>query len=229
MLRGGVEWTRWSLERASGRFPPVETVFTPVTLPGLSAEDDVHPHPGHRWLRLADLRRLFATRRVLRHHGARLQGHETTCSASGRLTTKRSSTCLSCVRRGSFPSTRSARTTADRNGQQRAVLHAAHARRQLLASRLLEPSLPRREQPPPSGRVAHHGQPVSGFLGVLRRWQGHGTAESDLDFDGLKHDYGFGLRFHGPISTPLRLELAKRQRRARLRGLDLLGLLRHLR
>ena len=21
---------------------------------------------------------------------------------------------------------------------------------------------------------------------------------SDLDFDGLKHDYGFGLRFHGP-------------------------------
>ena len=32
---------------------------------------------------------------------------------------------------------------------------------------------------------------------------------SDLDFDGLKHDYGFGLRFHGPISTPLRLELAR--------------------
>ena len=32
---------------------------------------------------------------------------------------------------------------------------------------------------------------------------------SDLDFDGLKHDYGFGLRFHGPISTPLRVELAK--------------------
>jgi outer membrane translocation and assembly module TamA len=32
---------------------------------------------------------------------------------------------------------------------------------------------------------------------------------SDLDFDGLKHDYGFGLRFHGPISTPLRVELAR--------------------
>ena len=32
---------------------------------------------------------------------------------------------------------------------------------------------------------------------------------SDLDFNGLKHDYGFGLRFHGPISTPLRLELAR--------------------
>ena len=32
---------------------------------------------------------------------------------------------------------------------------------------------------------------------------------SDLDFKGLKHDIGFGLRFHGPISTPLRVELAK--------------------
>jgi outer membrane translocation and assembly module TamA len=32
---------------------------------------------------------------------------------------------------------------------------------------------------------------------------------SDLDFDGLTHDYGFGVRFHGPVSTPLRIELAR--------------------
>ena len=32
---------------------------------------------------------------------------------------------------------------------------------------------------------------------------------SDLDLDGLKGDYGFGFRFHGPIATPLRIELAK--------------------
>jgi hypothetical protein len=32
---------------------------------------------------------------------------------------------------------------------------------------------------------------------------------ADLDLDGLKHNYGFGLRFHTPISTPLRVELAK--------------------
>jgi hypothetical protein len=32
---------------------------------------------------------------------------------------------------------------------------------------------------------------------------------SDLDFDGLKSDYGFGFRFHGPLATPLRIELAK--------------------
>jgi hypothetical protein len=31
----------------------------------------------------------------------------------------------------------------------------------------------------------------------------------DLNLDGLHHDFGFGVRFHGPISTPLRIDLAK--------------------
>jgi hypothetical protein len=31
----------------------------------------------------------------------------------------------------------------------------------------------------------------------------------DLDFKGLKSDFGFGIRFHGPFTTPLRVELAK--------------------
>jgi outer membrane translocation and assembly module TamA len=32
---------------------------------------------------------------------------------------------------------------------------------------------------------------------------------SELDLKGLRHDYGFGVRFHGPTLTPLRLEVAK--------------------
>ncbi len=31
---------------------------------------------------------------------------------------------------------------------------------------------------------------------------------SDLSFDGLKSDFGVGVRFHGPLSTPLRVEIA---------------------
>jgi hypothetical protein len=31
----------------------------------------------------------------------------------------------------------------------------------------------------------------------------------DLDFEGLKSDYGLGFRFHGLLTTPLRVELAK--------------------
>lgn len=35
----------------------------------------------------------------------------------------------------------------------------------------------------------------------------HTTDQFDLK--GLKHDYGFGFRFHGPFATPLRLDLAR--------------------
>lgn len=32
---------------------------------------------------------------------------------------------------------------------------------------------------------------------------------SDLDFNGLRSNYGFGVRFHGPFSTPLRVDVAR--------------------
>ena len=35
------------------------------------------------------------------------------------------------------------------------------------------------------------------------------SSTSDLDFDGLKKDYGIGFRLHGPAATPLRIEFAK--------------------
>ena len=73
LLRGGVEWTKWSQEPGIGSFPSVETVYTPATLPGLGADVTYVHTQGTRGLRLAHLRRLFATRRVLRRHGARLQ------------------------------------------------------------------------------------------------------------------------------------------------------------
>jgi hypothetical protein len=39
---------------------------------------------------------------------------------------------------------------------------------------------------------------------------------SDLDFNGLRNDYGFGLRFHGLLTTPLRVELARSNEGRRL-------------
>jgi outer membrane protein assembly factor BamA len=32
---------------------------------------------------------------------------------------------------------------------------------------------------------------------------------SELDFDGLKSNYGIGFRLHGPAATPLRIEFAR--------------------
>ena len=34
-------------------------------------------------------------------------------------------------------------------------------------------------------------------------------SDAVLDLDGLKSDYGFGVRFHGPFATPLRVEVAR--------------------
>jgi hypothetical protein len=39
---------------------------------------------------------------------------------------------------------------------------------------------------------------------------------SDLDFDGLKSDVGIGARFHGPLATPFRVELAHSREGLRL-------------
>ena len=44
---------------------------------------------------------------------------------------------------------------------------------------------------------------------LLRRRESRRRARSDLDFNGLKSDYGFGVRFHGPLATPLRIEVAR--------------------
>jgi outer membrane translocation and assembly module TamA len=35
------------------------------------------------------------------------------------------------------------------------------------------------------------------------------SRRQDLDFDGLKTSVGVGIRFHSPMATPLRIELAK--------------------
>ncbi|MGE3841147.1 MAG: hypothetical protein AB7I50_06130 [Vicinamibacterales bacterium] len=39
---------------------------------------------------------------------------------------------------------------------------------------------------------------------------------ADLDFDGLKSDFGIGARFHGPAATPVRIELARSDEGLRL-------------
>jgi Omp85 superfamily domain len=39
---------------------------------------------------------------------------------------------------------------------------------------------------------------------------------ADLDFSGLKSDYGVGVRFHGPFATPLRVEVARSPEGTRL-------------
>jgi outer membrane translocation and assembly module TamA len=39
---------------------------------------------------------------------------------------------------------------------------------------------------------------------------------SDLDFSGLDSDVGVGVRFHGPLSTPIRIDVAHSREGLRL-------------
>ena len=207
MLRGGLEWTRWSLQQATGRFPPVETVFTPITLPGLSAETTyIHSQAtvGFDWRTSPGYSRRGGFVGVTAHDfkdrddffGFRQIDYE----AIQHVPILRETWVLS------FHAL--ARTTADRNGQhvpffmlptlggssslrgysslrfrdENSLLLQGEWR--IMASRFLDSS------------VFYDAGKVE-------------ASKSDLNFDRLRHDYGFGLRFHGPISTPLRVELAK--------------------
>ena len=133
---------------------------------------DVPAHAGHGWLRLAHLARLFAARRLLRRHAFTTTTTATRRSASSRWTTKSSSTSRSCARPGSSRCAASPRPRRQKERSGDPVLHAALARRRHQPARLQQLALPRSEQPAAAGRVAHHGQPLPGFGGVLRRRQG---------------------------------------------------------
>jgi hypothetical protein len=207
MLRGGLEWTRWSLQQPSGRFPPVETVFPPITLPGLSAETTyIHSQAtvGFDWRTSEGYSRRGGFVGVTAHDfkdrdevfGFRQVDYE----AIQHVPILRETWVLS------FHAL--ARTTADRNGQ----------------------SVPFFMLPSLGGSSSLRGYTSLRFrdensLLLQGEWRiiasrfldssvfydaGKVTAQrSDLDLNGLKHNVGFGLRFHGPVSTPLRVELAR--------------------
>ncbi len=133
----------------------------------------------------------------------------TRSSASGRSTTRSSSTSRSCAKRGSSrcaasPRPRSTRTVRRSRSSCCPSVGGGH-----YAARLQQLALPRSEQP---ARCRPSGASWS-----IASWTRRSSttparsprARSDLDFDGLKSDYGFGVRFHGPFATPLRIEVAR--------------------
>jgi hypothetical protein len=207
LLRGGLEWTKWSQEPGLGRFPSVDTVYTPATLPGLGADPTyVHTQAsvGFDWRTSPGYSRRGGYYGITGHDyndrdkafGFRQIEYE----AIQHFPILRETWVLSFRAR--------AMTTLDKSDQQvpffmlpylggSSTLRGYRSLRfrdrnslllqgewRIMASRFLDSAVFY-----DAGKVAAH--------------------RSDLDFDGMKHDFGFGLRFHGPISTPLRIELAK--------------------
>ena len=184
-----------------------------TTLPGLGATVTYLHSQATIGVDSRPSRRLRAPRRLLRRHVPRLHAIRTAVTASSRSTTKPSSTSRSCARPGCCRSTRRVRRPCTKSGAADSVLHAAVARRRLVAARLT-----------PAGASAIATacccRPSGASWSTASSTRRCSTtparsprARSDLDLDDLKKDYGLGFRFHGPLATPLRIDFAQEQRR----------------
>jgi surface antigen Omp85-like protein len=207
LLRGGAEWTRWSQEPGLGRFPSVETVYTPATLPGLGADPtyvhtqatvgvDWRTSPGYSrrggYYAVTghdynDRNKAFGFQQVdyeaIQHFPVLRETWVFSFRALARTTMDKGGQVMPFFMLPSLGGSSSLRGHSSLRFRDRnSVLLQGEWR--IMASRYLD-----------SAVFFDAGQ-VAG-----RR--------SDFNVDKLKHDYGFGLRFHGPISTPLRIELAK--------------------
>jgi len=207
MLRGGLEFTRWSQEPGEGSSPSVEEVYTPATLPGLGAEVTYLHSQGTVGL---DWRVSPGYARRGAYLGATLHDYSDRDDAFGfRMVEYEGIAHLPILRETWVLSF---------HGR---VQHAAEKDDQQIPFFML-PAL--------GGGSSLRGYSswrfrdqnslllqaewrimVNRYLDLAFFYDAGKVAPrtSDLDFDRLKDDYGVGLRFHGPFATPLRVEIAR--------------------
>jgi hypothetical protein len=207
LLRGGVEWTQWSQQPGTGSFPSVETVYTPATLPGLGAEVtylrftygvglDWRTSPGYT------RRGGFLAAMVHQYHdnddefGFRFIEYE----AIQHIPILREAWVLAFRARVQTSNAHDGEQTPffmlPSVGGGSSLRGYSSWRFRDTNSLLLQGEW----------RIA-----VNRYFDLAFFYDAGKVASrtADLDFDHLKSDWGVGTRFHGPFSTPLRIEIAK--------------------
>ena len=207
MLRGGVEFSQWSQQPGEGSFPSVETRYTPETLPGLGAEVDyLHTEGtvGFDWRTSPGYSRRGGFYGVTVHDysdrddqfGFNIVEYE----AIQHLPILRETWVLSL--RGRVQS------ATEKDGQQTPffMLPALGG-----GSTLRGYSSWRFRDQNSLLLQAEWRVMVNRYLDLAFFYDAGKvtSSKSDLNLDGLKDDFGLGIRFHGPFATPLRVELAK--------------------
>jgi len=207
MLRGGVEFTKARQDSGGGRFPSVETVYTPETLPGLFGEPtyihtqataafDWRTSPGYSRRGgyygvtghvYDDRDNLYGFKQIdyeaIQHIPVLREAWVFSFHALVRTTNEKSGEVTPFFMYPYLGGSSSLRGyTSLRFRDQNSMLLQGEWR--IMANRYLDSAI-----------FYDAGKTV--------------PRRSDLDFDGLKHDVGFGVRFHGPTATPLRIEVAK--------------------
>src|SRR5262245_27805635 len=214
MLRGGIELARWSPEQARGGLRPIEIAYSPSTLPGLGTTTtymhtqgtvafDWRPAPGYA--RRGGLYSITA--HDYHDKDDRFGFREVDYEVVQHFPVLRETWAISL--RGL------AETTFRPDGQEVPYFLLPHlgggstlrgfdswrfrdrnklllqAEWRIMANRFMETA------------VFYDAGKVAGHPG-------------ELDFDGLQHDYGFGMRFHTPFQTALRVDVARSRERTRL-------------
>ena len=215
MLRGGVELSQWSQRPSEGTtFPSVETVYSPQTLPGLGTRTTyLHSQgtAGFDWRTSPGYSRRGGFYGVTLHDYAdkdeRFGFQEIDYEAIQHIPILREAWVISLRA--------IARTTNSKTGQQVPFFMLPYVGS---GSTL-------------RGFMSHRFRDQNG-LTLQAEWRimanrfmetaifydtGKVAARrADLDLNGLEHDYGFGIRFHGPFTTPLRVDVARSPEGSRL-------------
>ena len=207
MLRGGLEFTKWTQLPGQGSYPSVETKYTPATLPGLGA-DPTYVHSqgtfGFDWRPSPGYARRGGSYTITFHD------YNDPDKAFGfQLVDYEAIQHIPILREAWVISLRGLASTAvDKGGQQIPFFMLPS----LGGGSNLRGYDSWRYRDKNSVLVqAEWRIMVNRFVDMVFFYDtGKVVARrSELSLDDLKHDYGFGMRFHGPLSTPFRVEVAK--------------------
>src|SRR5206468_8061959 len=206
MLRGGLELSRWSVHSGQGDYPSVDTLYTPRTLPGVGAETTYVHSQGTVAL---DWRTSPGYSRRGGYYGVTLHDYTDRDKQFGfNQLDYEAIQHFPILREAWVISLRGiARTTYAKTDQQvpfflLPYVGSGHTLRGFISHRF-------RDQ---NGLIlnAEWRIMVNRFMDTAFFYDTGKVAarRADLDLNGLKSDYGFGFRLHGPFATPLRIELA---------------------
>jgi hypothetical protein len=215
MLRGGVELSRWSQRPAEGTsFPSVETIYSPQVLPGLGTNTTyLHTQGtvGFDWRTsegysrrggfygvtlhdYADKDERFGFREVdyevIQHVPILREAWVLSLRAIARTTNSKTDQQIPFFMLPYVGGGSTLRGFISHRFRDRNSL-TLQAEWRIMANRFMDTAIFY-----DAGKVA--------------------ARRADLDFNGLKSDYGIGVRLHGPFSTPLRFEVARSAEGVRL-------------
>jgi hypothetical protein len=214
VLRGGLEFSRWSLHTGQGNFPSVDAVYTPRTLPGVGARTTyVHSQGtvGFDWRTSPGYSRRGGYYGVTLHdytdRDKQFGFNQLDYEAIQHFPIFREAWVISL--RGI------ARTTYAKTDQQvpfflMPYVGSGHTLRGFISHRFRDEN----------GLILNAEWRIMAnrFMDAAFFYDTGKVAarRADLDLHGLKSDYGFGVRFHGPFATPLRIEVARSPEGTRL-------------